>query len=68
MPKPINEFTDPAALRQMMVNAKQQKRDDIYWEAFHRLCSLEGMDQSDPLHRAFYTTLRAYEELLSPKE
>ena len=63
MSKSVREYTDPAQLRQLMVNARRQKRDDIYWEAFHRLCSLEGIDQSDPLHREFYSTLRAYEDV-----
>ena len=58
MPKPISEYTDPAGLRQLMVNAQRQKRDDVYWEAFRWLCSLEGIDQTDPLHREFYSTPR----------
>jgi hypothetical protein len=50
-----------------MANAKRAKREDVYREAFRRLCELEGLDQNDPLHRDFYATLRAYEELLTEK-
>src|SRR5215467_12796988 len=50
-----------------MVNAKKLNRDDIWREAFLRLCSLEGGDHSDPLYRDFYATLAAYEELLTEK-
>ena len=50
-----------------MANAKRLKRDDVWWEAFKRLCELEGMGQTDPLHRDFYKMLAAYEELLTEK-
>ena len=50
-----------------MANAKRLSRDDIWREAFLRLCSLEGADQTDPLHRDFYAALAAYEELLTEK-
>jgi hypothetical protein len=50
-----------------MFNARRLKRDDIWQEAFRRLCALEGLDQTDPLHRDFYQTLAAYEELLTEK-
>jgi hypothetical protein len=67
MTKPISEYTDPKDLRNLMANAKRLNRDDIWREAFLRLCALDGLDQADPLHRDFYTTLAAYEELLSEK-
>jgi hypothetical protein len=67
MKKPISEYTDQAALRNLMQNAKRLKRDDIWQQAFRRLCELEGLNQRDPLHRDFYATLRAYEELLTQK-
>ncbi len=67
MAKPISEYTDSTALRNLMANAKRLERDDVWWEAFRRLCALEGMDQADPLHRDFYETLAAYEELLTEK-
>ncbi len=67
MAKPISEYTDPKALRNLMVNAKKLNRDDVWREAFLRLCALEGEDHSDPLHRDFYATLAAYEELLTEK-
>jgi hypothetical protein len=67
MAKPISEYTDPKALRNLMANAKRLNRDDIWREAFLRLCCLEGGDQTDPLHRDFYATLAAYEELLTEK-
>ena len=65
--KPISGYTDPADLRTLMTNAKRLGRDDIWREAFRRLCSLEGADQTDPLHRDFYQTLAAYEQLLTQK-
>lgn len=67
MAKPISEFTDPASLRTLMANAKERGRHDIWREAFRRLCALEGLDQADQLHREFYETLAAYEELLTEK-
>jgi hypothetical protein len=51
----------------LIVNAKKLNRDDIWREAFLRLCSLEGGDHTDQLHRDFYATLAAYEELLTEK-
>ncbi len=67
MAKPISAYTDPAALRTLMQNAKRMGRDDIWAEAFLRLCSLEGAEQTDPLHRDFHEMLAAYEQLLSEK-
>ena len=67
MAKPISGYTDPGDLRTLMTNAKRLGRDDIWREAFQRLCSLEGADQAEPLHRDFYRTLAAYEYLLSEK-
>lgn len=67
MAKPIGEYTDPKELRNLMANAKRLKRDDVWREAFERLCILSGLDQADPLHRDFYATLAAYEELLTEK-
>jgi hypothetical protein len=67
MAKPVSQYTDPGALRTLMANAKRLNRDDVWREAFLRLCSLEGADESDPLHRDFYAALAAYEELLSEK-
>jgi hypothetical protein len=67
MAKLVSEYTDQDDLRRLMANAKRLNRDDVWREAFLRLCSLEGGDQTDPLHRDFYTTLAAYEELLTEK-
>src|SRR4051812_3245719 len=67
MAKPISGYTDPVALRTLMQNAKRLGRDDIWREAFRKLCSLEGTDQTDPLNRDFYQTLAAYEQLLTLK-
>lgn len=67
MAKPISDYNDPRELRSLMANAKRLKRDDVWREAFERLCSLSGLDQADPLHRDFHATLAAYEELLTEK-
>jgi hypothetical protein len=67
MAKPISEYTDQKELRNLMANAKRLKNNDVWWQAFRRLCELEGLDQNDPLHRDFYQTLAAYEELLTEK-
>lgn len=67
MAKAVSEYTDAGALRRLMANAKRLNRDDIWREAFLRLCTLEGGNQDDPLHRDFYATLAAYEELLTEK-
>ena len=50
-----------------MKNAKNQQRMDVYWQAFRRLCELEGRNYDDPLEQEFYATLAAYEELLTAK-
>ncbi len=65
--KAISEYTVIAELQQVMKNAKTKNRDDVFWEAFSRVCELEGLNYSDPLHRDFYSTLKAYEELLTEK-
>jgi hypothetical protein len=67
MAKPISGYTNPADLRTLMTNAKRLGRDDIWREAFRKLCSLEGAEQTEPLPRDFYETLAAYEHLLSQK-
>ncbi len=66
-PTKIEKMADKNALRNLMENAKRLERDDIYWLAFKRLCSLEGMAYDDPLERDFYDVLNAYEELLTEK-
>jgi hypothetical protein len=58
---------DVDGLRQLMVNARRLGRNDVYWKAFGRLCTLQGMSESDPLYRDFAQTLAAYEELLTDK-
>ncbi len=63
----IAQMTDRAGLRNLMENARRLGRDDVYWQAFKRLCSLEGMSYDDPLERDFYNVLNAYEELLTQK-
>ncbi len=65
--KPVSSYTDVKDLRQLMINAKRAQRDDVYWEAFRRVCELEGINHNGPLERDFYATLAAYEELLSAK-
>jgi hypothetical protein len=69
--KLISDYTDPDQLRQLMKNVKAAGREDLYWQAFNRLCVVEGglqdVTPSDPLSRDFYATLAAYEELLTAK-
>jgi hypothetical protein len=65
--KAVSDYTDPKELERLMANAKRLGREDVYWEAFARLCKLEGDGKGDALHCDFYATLRAYEELLSVK-
>lgn len=67
MVKSISEYTDRTDLRNLMANAKRMKRDDVWREAFRRLCALDGIDQTDPLYRDCYQTLAAYEQLLTEK-
>ncbi len=50
-----------------MANAARLREDEVWRRAFRRLCALEGQDQTDPLHRDFYETLAAYEQLLTQK-
>jgi len=63
----IDKYNDPIELRQLMANAKRLGNERIYWEAFSRLCLISGKDDPDPLVRDFYSTLTAYEELLTVK-
>lgn len=65
--KPIESYADPGQLRTLMQNARRMGREDIWRQAFDQLCSLEGAGLADPLERAFYRTLAAYEELLTEK-
>jgi len=67
MAKPISDYTVAADLRTLMTNAKRLGRDDVWRDAFRRLCVLEGADQTDPLHRDFYEMLAAYEHFLSER-
>lgn len=41
-PEKIEKLVDKNALRNLMENAKRLERDDVYWLAFKRLCSLEA--------------------------
>lgn len=66
-PTKIAQMTDPTGLRNLMANARRLDREDVYLNAFRRLCELEGLDLSDPLERDFYQVLNAYEELLTEK-
>lgn len=66
-PAKIEQMVDKDALRNLMENAKRLEREDVYWLAFKRLCSLEGIAYDDPLVRDFYDVLNAYEELLTEK-
>lgn len=63
----ISKCVDPARLREGMKNAKSRQRMDIYWQAFRRLCEMGGLNYDSLLEREFYSTLAAYEELLSEK-
>lgn len=67
MAKPIANYTVAADLRTLMVNARRLGRDDVWRDAFRRLCALEGAEQTDPLHRDFYEMLAGYEHLLSER-
>jgi len=63
----IHKVIVPAELKKIMVNAKRQGRDDVYWFAFKHLCKFHGQNETDPLHLDFYEVLTAYEELLTEK-
>ena len=63
----IVKLTDREGLKNLMANARRLEREDVYWHAFRRLCSLEGLSFDDPMEREFYDVLNAYEELLSEK-
>ena len=63
----VTRINDAKSLRTLMSNARRLGRKDVYWKAFGRLCALEGISHSDPLHREFAQTLAAYEELLTQK-
>lgn len=65
--KPISTYREAADLRALMANAKRLNKEDIYRQAFLRLCEVEGLNYSDPLEREFYATLTAYEEVLAAK-
>jgi len=65
--KKVSDYTDVSELTKLMANAKQQGNDEVYNQAFLRRCEIEGFDHSDPLHKAFYEVLAAYESLLEEK-
>jgi hypothetical protein len=67
MKKPVSGYTNPKDLRNLMANAKRLGHEDIWREAFRRLCVLEGLNYDDPLEQDFYAMLTAYEELLTAK-
>lgn len=67
MAKPVSTYTDEGQLRTLMENARRMGREDIWRQAFDQLCSLEGAEETDPLAKAFYRTLAAYELLLTQK-
>lgn len=67
IPAYIANLEDAAGLRNVMANARNKGREDVYWAAFRRLCAVEGMNYDDPLHRDFYQVFAAYEELLREK-
>lgn len=67
IPAYVQNLTDPKGLKNVMKNARDKGREDVYWEAFRRLCEVQGMAYEDPLERDFYQVLTAYEELLTEK-
>ena len=66
-PAKISKLTDAKALHTLMTNARRLGNEDVYWLAFKRVCSLEGLSLEDPLEREFFDVLNAYEELLTEK-
>lgn len=65
--KDISTYDDADQLKQLMANAKRLGNIDVYKQAFRRLCELAGNGKPDALHMDFYSTLAAYEELLTEK-
>lgn len=65
--KSINEETDVQKLRAWMENAQNQGRDDVYRQAFRRLCELAGVNHEDPMEKDFWGVIAAYEECLFEK-
>ncbi len=65
--KLIESYQDAAEVRQLMANAKRLGNMEVFWKAFRRVCEIEGSKFEDPLERDFYSTLAAYEEILSEK-
>lgn len=65
--KPIAEYDCPNDVRQIMANARRAGDEDVYRQAFKRLCELEGKKGNDPIERDFYAMLTAYEQLLTQK-
>lgn len=64
----VQKLERPYDLRTLMENAKRLGNEEVYWQAFRRLCEVEGETGSDdPLETEFYMILAAYEELLTIK-
>jgi hypothetical protein len=63
----VSRISTKSEARNLMHNAERLGRHDVYWQAFKRLCELEGASCDDPLHKGFYRVLAAYEELLTKK-
>lgn len=67
IPEFIQKLTQPSELKNVMANAKEKGRMDVYWAAFERLCIVQGKNHENPMLKDFYAMLSAYESLLSER-
>jgi hypothetical protein len=67
IPSFVFSLKKPDDIRNVMDNAKNKNRMDVYWAAFRRLCEVEGSGYSDQIDKDFYAGLSAYEALLHDK-
>jgi hypothetical protein len=58
---------DPKLVRNLLVNARRAKRDDLVFQCQVRLAQLEGKRYETPLEREFWAAVTAAEELASAK-
>jgi hypothetical protein len=69
MAKPVDPATlkDASKVENLMANARKQNETALADACFRRLCELRGEGFETPLERRFWSTVAAFEQLLSAK-
>jgi len=62
-PIDVNKIDDPEALRNLMANARRLGSDQVYRDAFRRLCEVEARQHAGEVEIAFWKAIYAAEAL-----